>query len=115
MSYLKRFCVDALKIDRSFVNGVATDTHDAAMVKSMITLAHELNLRVVAEGIETEAQLSFLNQLSCDEGQGYLFAKPQAAAVVRDILFSPRSKTQVTPAFQRAPTTAVPNRSKAIL
>ena len=112
MSYLKSFCVDTLKIDRSFVNGVATDTHDAAMVKSMITLAHDLNLRVVAEGIETEAQLAFLNQLRCDEGQGYLFAKPAAAAVVRDILFSPRSNVQVTPAFQRAPTTAGPTDPK---
>jgi diguanylate cyclase (GGDEF)-like protein len=107
MSYLKRFCVDTLKIDRSFVQGVATDTHDAAMVKAMITLAHDLNLRVVAEGIETEAQLAFLNQLRCDEGQGYLFAKPEAAAVVRDILFSPRSNIQVTPpAFQGAPAAA---------
>ncbi|HEX6188834.1 MAG TPA: EAL domain-containing protein [Pyrinomonadaceae bacterium] len=92
MSYLKRFCVDTLKIDRSFVQGVATDTHDAAMVKAMIALAHDLNLRVVAEGIETEAQLAFLNQLRCDEGQGYLFAKPEAAAVVRDRLFSPSFK-----------------------
>lgn len=116
MSYLKRFCVDTLKIDRSFVQGVATDTHDAAMVKAMTTLAHDLDLRVVAEGIETEAQLAFLNQLRCDEGQGYLFAKPQAATVIRDILFSPRSNIcAAPPAFQRAPTTAGPNRPKAIL
>lgn len=116
MSYLKRFCVDTLKIDRSFVQGVATDTHDAALVKAMITLAHDLNLRVVAEGIETEAQLAFLNQLRCDEGQGYLFAKPEAAAVVRDRLFSPRSNIQVTPiAFQRARTIPGPSLPKAIL
>src|SRR5687767_9921733 len=104
MSYLKRFCVDTLKIDRSFVNGVATDTHDAAIVRAMITLANDLNLRVVAEGIETEAQLAFLNQLRCEEGQGYLFAKPQAAAVVREILFSNRFNIQLARrAFQRAP------------
>ena len=108
MSYLKRFCVDTLKIDRSFVQGVATDTHDAAMVRAMIRLAHDLDLRVVAEGIETEAQLAFLNQLRCDEGQGYLFAKPQAAAVIRDIIFSHRSDIRVAPpAFQRVPAATV--------
>jgi diguanylate cyclase (GGDEF)-like protein len=116
MSYLKRFCVDTLKIDRSFVQGVATDTHDAAMVRAMIRLAHDLDLRVVAEGIETEAQLAFLNQLRCDEGQGYLFAKPEAAVVVRDILFSHRSNIRVAPPpFQRAPAAAGPDRAKAIL
>lgn len=103
MSYLKRFCVDTLKIDRSFVNGVPTDNHDAAMVRAMITLAHDLNLRVVAEGIETEAQLAFLNQLRCDEGQGYLFAKPLAATAIREILASRRAGILVTPtAFQPA-------------
>ena len=113
MSYLKRFCVDTLKIDRSFVNGVATDTHDAAMVRAMITLARDLDLRVVAEGIETEAQLAFLNQLKCDEGQGYLFAKPEAAAVIHHTLFSHRSN--ILPAFQPGPGAAGPDRPKAIL
>ena len=116
MSYLKRFSVDTLKIDRSFIQGVATDTQDAAMVKAMIRLAHDLNLRVVAEGIETEAQLTFLNRRRCDEGQGYLFAKPQAAVAIRDILFPHRSNIRAAPhAFQRAPASAAPNRPKAIL
>ncbi|MGQ0762138.1 MAG: putative bifunctional diguanylate cyclase/phosphodiesterase [Acidobacteriota bacterium] len=107
MSYLKRFCIDTLKIDRSFVKGVATDTHDAALVRAMITLAHDLDLRVVAEGIETEAQLAFLNQLRCEDGQGYLFAKPEAAAVVRELLFLNRSHIRVAPpAFQRVPVAA---------
>jgi diguanylate cyclase (GGDEF)-like protein len=95
MSYLKRFCVDTLKIDRSFVQGVATDAHDAAMVRAMITLAHDLNLLVVAEGIETEAELCFLNRLRCDEGQGYLFSKPKPAALVRDSLFPNRLSIRV--------------------
>ena len=82
MSYLKRFCVDTLKVDRSFVQGVATDPHDAAMVRAMVTLAHELGLRVVAEGIETRSQLAFLQGLQCDEGQGYLFSKPIPADVL---------------------------------
>jgi diguanylate cyclase (GGDEF)-like protein len=107
MSYLKRFCADTLKVDRSFVQGVATDSHDAAMVRAMITLAHDLDLRVVAEGIEKEAQLAFLNRLRCDEGQGYLFAKPEPAALVRDRLFPHRSNIRVAPpTFERAPADA---------
>jgi EAL domain-containing protein (putative c-di-GMP-specific phosphodiesterase class I) len=86
MSYLKRFCVDTLKIDKSFVSGVATDAHNAAMVKAMITLAHDLDLRVVGEGIETESELAFLNRFSCDEGQGYLFSKPQPAKIAESFL-----------------------------
>ncbi len=113
MSYLKRFCVDTLKIDRSFVQGVATDPHDAAMVRAMITLAHDLNLRVVAEGIETEAELAFLNRLGCDEGQGYLFSKPAPAAGLRDLLLPQHSSVQVTaPTFQHSSTVAVINQPK---
>ncbi|HEV8588931.1 MAG TPA: EAL domain-containing protein [Pyrinomonadaceae bacterium] len=87
MSYLKLFSVNTLKVDRSFVSGVATDPHNAAMVRAMVTLAHDLNLRVVAEGIESESELLFLKQLSCDEGQGYFFSKPQPAIVVESLLF----------------------------
>jgi EAL domain-containing protein (putative c-di-GMP-specific phosphodiesterase class I) len=87
MSYLKRFAVDTLKIDRSFVTGVATDTHNAAMVRAMITLAHDLNLTVVAEGIEDESELSFVEKLSCDFGQGFLFSKPVPAGVAQSLLF----------------------------
>jgi EAL domain-containing protein (putative c-di-GMP-specific phosphodiesterase class I) len=87
MSYLKRFAVDTLKIDRSFVSGVATDTHNAAMVRAMITLAHDLNLTVVAEGIEDESELSFVEKLSCDFGQGFLFSKPVPPSVAQSLLF----------------------------
>ncbi|HXI74312.1 MAG TPA: EAL domain-containing protein [Pyrinomonadaceae bacterium] len=87
MSYLKLFSVNTLKVDRSFVSGVATDPHNAAMVRAMVTLAHDLNLRVVAEGIETEAELVFLKHLQCDEGQGYFFSKPQPAAALSEMLF----------------------------
>jgi EAL domain-containing protein (putative c-di-GMP-specific phosphodiesterase class I) len=65
-----------------------TDAHNAAMVRAMVTLAHDLNLRVVAEGIENESELSFLKQLSCDFGQGYFFARPQSATVAQSLLFS---------------------------
>ena len=97
MSYLKRFPVSTLKIDRSFTEGVATDPHDAAMVRAMITLAHDLKLRVVGEGIETEAQLSYLKGLSCDEGQGFLFSKPEPAALIEDLLFPHRSNIHIEP------------------
>ena len=86
MSYLKRFCVDTLKVDRSFVSGVESDAHDAAMVRAMVSLAHDLNLRVVAEGIETESELAFLRRLECDEGQGYLFSKPVPPKVLEALL-----------------------------
>lgn len=88
LGYLKRFPLDTLKLDRSFVNGAATNADDAALVTAIVTLAHSLRLRVVAEGIETEQELSFLRLLKCDEGQGYLFAKPQPAERLREILFN---------------------------
>jgi diguanylate cyclase (GGDEF)-like protein len=105
MSYLKCFCVDTLKIDRSFVQGVATDANDAAMVRAMIKLAHDLDLRVVAEGIETEAELGFLNRLECEEGQGYLFAKPKPAALLRDMVLAHRCNAP--PKFQPSTRVAV--------
>ena len=65
-----------MKIDRSFVNGIGVDDDDSAIVRATIALAHGLNLRVVAEGIETDDQLGQLSALDCEFGQGYLFSKP---------------------------------------
>lgn len=79
MSYLKNFPVKTLKIDRSFVNGITTDFYDAAIVKTITSLAHNLKLRVIAEGVETEAQLEFLKERQCLEVQGFLFSKPVPA------------------------------------
>lgn len=76
ISYLKKFKVDYLKIDRSFINGILSCSDDEAIVKSILQLAHDLNMRVVAEGVETEEQLSFLVKHHCDVIQGYLFSKP---------------------------------------
>src|SRR5690606_19389468 len=76
LNYLKKLPIDKIKIDRSFVNDVCSDRYDAAIVKSIIGLAHHLDLRVVAEGVETNAQYSFLKRNYCDEFQGYLFARP---------------------------------------
>ena len=76
LSYLKRFTIDALKIDRSFVKDITTDPDDAAISTAIILLGHSLRLTVVAEGVETESQLDFLRALKCNEVQGFLFSPP---------------------------------------
>ncbi len=76
LTYLKHFPVNSLKIDRSFIQNVTVDPDDAAIVKGVIALAHNMKLKVVAEGIEEPAQLSFLKETNCDFGQGYHYSKP---------------------------------------
>jgi diguanylate cyclase (GGDEF)-like protein len=79
LSYLKQLAVDKLKIDQSFVRDMLTDGDGASIVKAIIQLGHTLQLTVIAEGVETEAQLAFLNASGCDEVQGYFFSRPIAA------------------------------------
>jgi EAL domain-containing protein (putative c-di-GMP-specific phosphodiesterase class I) len=80
LSYLKRFPIDTLKIDRSFVKDLHDDKDDAAIVTAIVAMARGLGLGVVAEGVETEAQVAFLRSLSCDMVQGFHFGRPMPAA-----------------------------------
>jgi diguanylate cyclase (GGDEF)-like protein/PAS domain S-box-containing protein len=80
LSYLKRFPAQTVKIDRSFIHGLPDDSDDAAITQAVIAMAHSLGLTVVAEGVETDAQLAMLRRLGCDEAQGYLLGRPMPAA-----------------------------------
>lgn len=79
LSYLKRFAIDKLKIDQSFVRDIVTDPNDAAIAASTIALAHKMNLKVIAEGVENQDQVAFLKAQECDEVQGYFYGKPMSA------------------------------------
>jgi len=93
LSYLKRFPIDTLKIDREFIREVTTNADDAALATSIILMGRSLKLRVVAEGVETESQLSFLRIMQCDEAQGFLYSPPvpaaEATAMLREGLVRP--------------------------
>jgi diguanylate cyclase (GGDEF)-like protein/PAS domain S-box-containing protein len=83
LGYLRRFPIDRLKIDRSFIDDVPTSQHDATIAKAIISLAHNLGLQVIAEGVENRAQLAFLAENGCDEIQGYLLSKPLDEVALR--------------------------------
>jgi EAL domain-containing protein (putative c-di-GMP-specific phosphodiesterase class I) len=76
MSYLKKFNIDYLKIDRSFVRDLETDQNDRAIAEAIVVMAHKLGLKAIAEGVETEQQKKILAEVGCDYVQGYYFAKP---------------------------------------
>src|ERR1022692_580130 len=99
-SYLKQFRVSRLKIDRSFIRDVAVNPDDAAITAAIISMAKTLHLKVIAEGVENEAQMSFLRTHRCDEIQGYYFSKPLMVDKVADKLRSrgpePQARAQAT-------------------
>ena len=82
LTYLKRFPVEAIKVDRTFVNGLGIDQEDSTIVEAVVNLGHSLGLSVVAEGVETPLQLTRLREIGCDRGQGYLFGRPRPAELV---------------------------------
>jgi len=82
LTYLKRFPLEALKIDRGFVAGLGLDSEDTTIVEAVVNLGHSFGIDVVAEGVETPLQLSRLRALGCDRGQGYLFGRPRPASIV---------------------------------
>ncbi len=86
LTYLKRFPIDELKIDRSFINGLGSDSGDSAIVGSCIDLAHAVGIRAVAEGVETSSQVQMLKAMGCDLAQGYHFARPLPAPLLKEWL-----------------------------
>ncbi len=80
LAYLKRFAIDRIKIDRSFIQDLPGDEENAAIVRAIVSMAHSLRLEVLAEGIETQGQLNFVRREGCDAAQGYLFSRPLPAA-----------------------------------
>ena len=96
LNYLKRFPIDTLKIDKTFVSDVCKDPHDTAIVRAIINLGHALDLTVIAEGVETKEQLQYLSALECDVVQGFLFSKALSVAAFEELLVEQRRVTSLT-------------------
>ena len=92
LSYLKRFPINCLKIDKSFVDDKDKSDRDLKMVDSIITIAHNMGLTVVAEGVEQNAQLNILKALNCEEIQGYIFSKPVPEKDFKQLLTTDQDK-----------------------
>src|SRR5690606_15795145 len=95
LSYLKLLPINKVKIDRSFINEIINDPTDAAITLGIISMAHHLKLKVVAEGVETESQAAFLRENLCNVFQGYYFARPMPMAKLEEYLASPREYGRV--------------------
>jgi EAL domain-containing protein (putative c-di-GMP-specific phosphodiesterase class I) len=91
LNYLKRFPLDTLKVDRAFINDITVDAEDAAIVRAIIGLGHNLSLKIVAEGVETTDQLQFLRAAGCDLVQGFLMSQALPAGVFSELLRAPEA------------------------
>jgi diguanylate cyclase (GGDEF)-like protein/PAS domain S-box-containing protein len=100
LSYLRRYPLSRIKIDQTFVRKITESQEDAAIVRSVITMAHNLALKVVAEGVETAAQAEFLRAEACDEAQGYLYSRPLSEFDFEECLRSSRSDRAANPTDQ---------------
>lgn len=95
LSYLQSFSVDKVKIDKSFISKISHDNQSAAIIKAIITMAHSLGMRVVAEGVEHEHHVDFLTEHYCDEAQGYYFSHPIKSEDFHDFIRQGRNKSQI--------------------
>jgi len=86
LSSLKALPIQRLKIDQAFTRGIPDDANDVAIAETIIAIAHRLNLKVMAEGVETEAQKTFLRRHGCEAVQGFLYARPMPASAIADFL-----------------------------
>lgn len=93
LAYLKRFPFDSVKIDQSFVRGIPANGDDCAIVEAIVAMAHSLELKVVAEGVETQEQSEFLHKLGCDQIQGYVFSKPIPSAEIVGLLYKTMTRS----------------------
>jgi EAL domain-containing protein (putative c-di-GMP-specific phosphodiesterase class I) len=98
IGYLRHLPIDTIKIDRSFISQLEHDHQTGAIVNTIATLAHTLNMKVVAEGVENGRQLEILRTAGCDWLQGYFFARPAAAEDIRSVLLSHPSDSSLPPA-----------------
>jgi EAL domain-containing protein (putative c-di-GMP-specific phosphodiesterase class I) len=110
LSYLTRFPLSRIKIDRSFVRKIIDDTDAAAIVRSLIVMAHNLGLEVIAEGVETEAQAEFLLGEGCEEAQGFLYGAPVSAADFEKYLRARQLTNKTAHRLRRGSRRAAPGR-----
>jgi EAL domain-containing protein (putative c-di-GMP-specific phosphodiesterase class I) len=103
LAYLHRFPVHTLKVDQSFVRDIRSDRDDAAIVSTVISLARQLELKSLAEGVETPEQLAFLRTRGCDSYQGFLFCRPKSAAETGALLAAHRAGPAGRPGRRRKP------------
>ena len=114
LAYLKRFPIDTVKIDQTFVRDIVTEPDDAAIVQAVIAMAHRLELAVVAEGVETEEQAAFLRRCRCDVAQGYLFGRPVPVGELRSRNTWRRSRRRIAVSFGSSSATCRRRRKRLV-